>query len=45
VTVVRLRYTVKKRGNLFWQPTPEMRALGFEPKPLGPDGAAAQARR
>jgi hypothetical protein len=40
---VRLRYTVRKRGNLFWQPTPEMRALGFEPKALGPDGPEAHA--
>lgn len=43
MTSVRLRYTVKKRGKLFWQPTPEMRALGFEPKALGDDGPAAQA--
>lgn len=40
---MRLRYTVRKRGNLFWQPTPEMRALGFEPKPLGPETAETQA--
>ena len=40
---MRLRYTVKKRGKLFWQPTPEMRARGFEPKPLGEDGPEAQA--
>lgn len=43
MTTVRLRYTVRKRGKLFWQPTPEMRALGFEPKPLGEDGPEAQA--
>jgi hypothetical protein len=43
VTIVRLRYTVKKRGKLFWQPTPEMRAMGFEPKALGPDGPEAHA--
>jgi hypothetical protein len=43
VTTVRLRYTVRKRGNLFWQPTPEMKALGFLPKALGPDGPEAQA--
>lgn len=43
MTTVRLRYTVRKRGKLFWQPTPEMKALGFEPKALGPDGAEAQA--
>ena len=43
MTSAKLRYTVKKRGNLFWQPTKEMRELGFLPKPLGPDGPAAQA--
>lgn len=43
MTTVRLRYTVRKRGNLFWQPTPEMRALGFEPKPLGPETPESQA--
>ena len=42
MTSVRLRYTVKRRGKLFWQPTPEMRALGFLPKPLGDDGPEAQ---
>lgn len=43
----KLRYTVKKRGKLFWQPTAEMRALGFEAKPLGADNAEsrAEARR
>lgn len=40
---VKLRYTVKKRGKLFWQPTPEMRKLGFEPKALGVDGPLAHA--
>jgi hypothetical protein len=40
---VKLRYTVRKRGKLFWQPTPEMRALGFGPKALGDDGPEAQA--
>lgn len=39
----RLRYVVVKRGNLFWQPTKEMRALGFLPKPLGPDSAESRA--
>lgn len=43
MTVVRLRYTVRKRGKLFWQPTLEMKALGFEPKALGDDGPDAQA--
>lgn len=42
-----LPYTVRKRGNLFWQPTPKMRALGFQPKALGPEGpeSVAEARR
>lgn len=40
---MKLRYTVRKRGNLFWQPTPEMRALGFRPKALGADSPEAQA--
>jgi hypothetical protein len=40
---VRLAYTVRKRGKLFWQPTKAMRALGFEAKALGEDGPAAQA--
>lgn len=40
---MRLRYTVRKRGKLFWQPTAEMRGFGFEAKALGDDGPAAQA--
>lgn len=40
----RLRYTVKKRGKLFWQPTKEMRDLGFQPLPLGEDGPEARAK-
>lgn len=43
MTDAKLRYTVRKRGKLFWQPTKEMRDLGFHPKPLGEDGPAAQA--
>lgn len=43
MATIRLRYVRLKRGNLFWEPTPAMRALGFEPKPLGPDGPAARA--
>lgn len=39
----QLRYTVKKRGRLFWQPTAEMRALGFQSKPLGADTESARA--
>jgi hypothetical protein len=41
--MAKLPYVVRKRGNLFWQPTPAMRALGFEPKPLGPAGPEAEA--
>jgi hypothetical protein len=37
MTTVPLRYVRRKRGNLFWEPTPTMRALGFLPKPLGPE--------
>jgi hypothetical protein len=41
---VKLRYVAKKRGNLFWQPTAGMRALGFLALALGPDNADARAR-
>lgn len=44
MTEARLRYTVKKRGNLFWQPTPEMRALGFQALALGLDGPESQGK-
>jgi hypothetical protein len=44
VTHARLPYTVRKRGKLFWQPTPEMKALGFTPKALGDDTPENQAR-
>lgn len=40
----RLRYTVIKRGKLFWQPTAEMRARGFEAMPLGADTPEARDR-
>lgn len=43
MTAIKLRYVRKKRGNLFWEPTPTMRALGFQPKALGPDVPAAWA--
>lgn len=43
MTSVKLRYTVQKRGKLFWQPTPEMRRMGFEPKALGEAGPESQA--
>ena len=47
MTTTRLPYTRRKRGRLFWEPTPAMRALGFEPKPLGPETpeSIAEARR
>lgn len=43
MTTVRLPYTVRKRGKLFWQPTKAMQALGFMPKPLGDDNTESQA--
>ena len=43
VAAIKLRYVRNKRGNLFWEPTPTMRALGFLPKPLGPDAPPAWA--
>lgn len=43
MVVVRLRYVVARRGRLFWQPTAEMQAMGFLPKPLGPDGPESRA--
>lgn len=47
MTTVRLPYTVRKRGNLFWQPTAAMQARGFLPKPLGPEtpDSIAEAKR
>lgn len=44
VVDVQLKHVTRKRGRLFWQPKPEMRAMGFEPEALGPDGPEAQAR-
>lgn len=47
MTHAKLPYVRRKRGNLFWEPTPAMRAVGFLPKPLGPESAAsiAEARK
>ena len=47
MTSARLPYVRRKRGNLFWEPTPAMRAKGFLPKPLGPESpeSLAEARR
>lgn len=33
-----------RNGNAFFQPTPKMRAAGFEARPLGPDGPGAKRR-
>lgn len=44
MTTVKLRYTVRKRGRLFWQPTPEMQRLGFAPVALGEDNPENQAK-
>jgi hypothetical protein len=35
MTTVKLKYTTNKRGRLFWEPTPAMRAKGFAPRALG----------
>ena len=43
MTTVRLHYVRRKHGNLFWEPTPAMRAKGFRPRPLGPEGAESIA--
>ncbi|HEV2365198.1 MAG TPA: hypothetical protein VGS12_13485 [Caulobacteraceae bacterium] len=47
MVTVRLPYVRRKRGLLFWEPTRAMRARGFLPKPLGPEGdvSIAEARR
>lgn len=42
IVAEKLRYVVRKRGKLFWQPTPEMRLLGFQSKPLGADTPEAR---
>ena len=40
---IRIRYYHVKKGRGFWEPTPEMRALGMEPRACGPDGPQAWA--
>ena len=35
------RHYVVRRGRAFWQPTAKMKATGFHPVPLGPDGPVA----
>lgn len=37
-------YYVVKRGNSFFQPTPALKALGFQARPLGRDGLEARKR-
>lgn len=42
---VKIRYySVLKNGRGYWQPSQEMRALGYRPVPCGPDGPAAWAK-
>lgn len=41
---VKVRYYSVKKGRGYWQPTPEMRRLGFSPTSCGPDGPAAWAK-
>ena len=38
---VKIRYYTAKKGRGYWQPTMEMRKLGFKPTSCGPDGPAA----
>lgn len=41
---VKVRYYSVRKGRGYWQPTPEMRRLGFAPVACGPDGPAAWAK-
>ena len=41
---VKIPYLVLKRGNVFWQPTKEMRAAGAKAVACGPDGPDAWRR-
>ncbi len=41
---VKVRYYSVRKGRGYWQPTPEMRALGFRPTACGPDGPSAWQR-
>lgn len=42
---VKIRYySVLKNGRGYWQPSREMRALGYRPVPCGPDGPAAWSK-
>lgn len=43
MTTIKLKYVTLRNGNLFWEPSPTMRALGFERKPLGPDAPLAHS--
>lgn len=41
---VKIRYYCVRKGRGYWQPTREMRALGFRPLACGPDGPSAWAK-
>ncbi len=41
---VKIRYYAVKKGRGYWQPTPEMRRLGFLPVSCGPEGPSAWAK-
>lgn len=41
---VKIPYYRIKRGNGFWEPTPEMRSAGLRPLACGPDGPEAWAK-
>jgi hypothetical protein len=43
MTHVRIPYYVVRRDKGFFQPTKRMKAAGFQPRPLGPDGPTAWA--
>lgn len=47
MTKVDLPYVRRKRGLLFWEPTPKMRKKGFDAKALGPETpeSVAEAQR
>lgn len=40
---VKIPYSPVKSGKRYWQPTPQMRAAGFQPRPLGADDHRSQA--
>lgn len=42
--LVKIPYSRVKGGNRFFEPTPNMIAAGFQPRPLGPEGPEAWQR-